>query len=229
VRVGQPLLSQISQAGRMNNRHLPAGQTMPGGGAGAGGVDMASGPGGGPRRRMPASYVPQYHQHVNPAMYPNYMNPYASQYYPQMPPPYQNGGMPTGGYMHYPTYTRSPPSMQQFAPLAGVSVPTTAYQRPPQQSPNLQTPYQPPPAPAPVPPHTPSSTHSSQAIHAPVETPTPPARETPIPPQAAPAEPTPAPPTPTREPFRPPVSHYRVLHSSLMHALANPFIVALAI
>ncbi|KAM0279225.1 hypothetical protein ACHAQH_004682 [Verticillium albo-atrum] len=96
-------------------------------------------------------------------MYPNYMSPYAGgqQFYQQLPPQYQNGGMPTGYMQHYQQpYMRSPPAMQQFVPMAGVSVPQP-YSRQHQQSPALATPYQPPPVPSAIAPHTPTSTHSS--------------------------------------------------------------------
>ncbi|KAK0369525.1 ubiquitin carboxyl-terminal hydrolase [Colletotrichum limetticola] len=138
----------------MNNRHLPAGQAMPGGGGPGGGVDMGGGPGGGNRRRMQqqptyAQYQ-QYQQYQQQPMYPNYMNPYAqpTPYYHQLPHQYQNGGMPSG-YMHYQQqqpYVRSPQAMPQpqYVPMAGVSVPQP-YSQP---SPALSTPYHPPPVPA---------------------------------------------------------------------------------
>ncbi|EEY14484.1 ubiquitin carboxyl-terminal hydrolase [Verticillium alfalfae VaMs.102] len=165
---------------------------MPGGGAPAvnGAGDMGPVPGhgahivhgghgghgghGNSRRRPPPppSYVPQYHQqhhqqhqHI-PPMYPNYMNPYAGgqQFYQQLPPQYQNGGMPTAYMQHYQQpYMRSPPAMQQFVPMAGVSVPQP-YPRQHQQSPALATPYQPPPMPSAIAPHTPTSTHSSHIM-----------------------------------------------------------------
>ncbi|KAF3353613.1 60S acidic ribosomal protein P2 [Verticillium dahliae VDG1] len=99
-------------------------------------------------------------------MYPNYMNPYAGgqQFYQQLPPQYQNGGMPTAYMQHYQQpYIRSPPAMQQFVPMAGVSVPQP-YPRQHQQSPALATPYQPPPMPSAIAPHTPTSTHSSHIM-----------------------------------------------------------------
>ncbi|KAK1970275.1 ubiquitin carboxyl-terminal hydrolase [Colletotrichum sublineola] len=170
----------------MNNRHLPAGQAMPGGGGpvGAGGVDMGGGPGGGNRRRMQqqptyAQYQQQQYQQHMP-MYPNYMNPYAAApYYHQLPHQYQNGGMPSG-YMHYqqqqqqPPYVRSPQAMAQYVPMAGVSV-LQPYTQPPQPSPALSTPYQPPPVPTAVP----------------IQSPPPP------PPPPQPIEPTPEPPAVT--------------------------------
>ncbi|KAM0333338.1 hypothetical protein ACHAQA_001999 [Verticillium albo-atrum] len=91
------------------------------------------------------------------------MNPYAGgqQFYQQLPPQYQNGGIPAGYMQHYQQpYMRSPPAMQQFVPMAGVSVPQP-YPRQHQQSPALATPYQPPPIPAVIAPHTPTSTQSS--------------------------------------------------------------------
>ncbi|KZL65755.1 ubiquitin thiolesterase [Colletotrichum tofieldiae] len=159
----------------MNNRHLPAGQAMPGGGGpgGAGGVDMGGGPGGGNRRRMQqqptyAQYQQhQYQQHM--PMYPNYMNPYAAApYYHQLPHQYQNGGMPSG-YMHYQQqqqqqpYVRSPQAMPQYVPMAGVSVPQP-YTQPPQPSPALSTPYQPPPVPAAMPVQSPPPPPPPQSI-----------------------------------------------------------------
>lgn len=185
------------------------------------GGGMGGGPGGGPRRRQPPQYPPQYHQPMN-QMYQNYM-PYTPQQYYGMPPQYpngqypngqyqngqyQNGGMPSPGYMPYQNYARSPPSMPQYVPMVGVSVPP-AYPRPAPQSPALSTPYQPPPVLAPIPPQTPSSTHSAQFPPSPTP-PTPQPRE-PVP---APA-PAPAPvqaqaPSPVvpQEPFRPPVSSF---------------------
>ncbi|KAF4995066.1 hypothetical protein FDECE_12921 [Fusarium decemcellulare] len=206
----------------MSNRHLPAGQNIQGGVGGVPGVDMVGGPGG-PRRRQPPPYAPQYHhhhQHMNP-MYANYM-PYSPQQYYGMPPQYQNGqyqggqypngqyqtgqyqngGMPSPGYMPYQNYARSPPSMPQYVPMVGVSVPPSYPPRPAQQqSPALSTPYQPPPAPAPIPPHTPSSTQSSQMIPPPTP-PTPQTTET-TPPVAPVSEPSPAP--KAKEPFRAPL------------------------
>ncbi|KJZ76845.1 hypothetical protein HIM_03722 [Hirsutella minnesotensis 3608] len=181
---------------------------------------MSGGPGGGPRRRQP-QYVPQYHhqqqqqqQHMAP-MYPNYM-PYAPQGYYGMPPQFQNGGMPSPGYIAYQGYARSPPAMPQYVPMVGVSVPPS-YARPSQQSPSLSTSYQPPPAPAPIPPQTPSSSHSSQMIPPPTP-PTPQTIEHALPPSvpaAIPAAALPAPPPAAqprespllerREPFRPPL------------------------
>ncbi|KAM5352596.1 hypothetical protein ACJ41O_005318 [Fusarium nematophilum] len=212
----------------MSNRHLPAGQNIQGGVGGVPGIDMAGGPGGGPRRRQQPPYVPQYHhhhQHMNP-MYANYM-PYGPQQYYGMPQQYQNtqypggqyqnsqyqsgqyqnGGIPSPGYMPYQNYARSPPSIPQYVPMVGVSVPPS-YARPPQQqSPALSTPYQPPTAQAPAPPHTPSSTHSSQMI----PPPTPPTPQTTEPPP--PVVPTPEPKVEpvvvvvpeAKEPFHPPL------------------------
>lgn len=193
----------------MSNRHLPAGQSIhQGGPGGVPGADMGGAPGGGPRRRQP-QYVPQYHQqqqqqHMGP-MYPNYV-PYAPQGYYGMPPQFQNGGMPSPGYMPYQNYARSPPSMHQYVPMVGVSVPPN-YPRPAQHSPSLSTPYQPPPAPPPIPPQTPSSTHSSQMLPPPTP-PTPQIIEQPVP--APPAAAVAAPqldssPIVERKSFRPPV------------------------
>ncbi|KAJ9156543.1 Cysteine proteinase [Pleurostoma richardsiae] len=199
----------------MSNRHLPAGQAaMPGGP----GVEMVPGPGmGGPRRgNRPPQYPAQYHhQPVGPPMYANYM-PYGP-YYPPMPPPYQNGGIPSPGYMPYQPYSRSPPTMQQYVPMPmSPSMPQPPYSRPPQSlSPVVSTPYQPPPlppthipvlGPAPVPPLTPSSTHSSQIIPPPPITSPPPqtpeAVQQPIHIQPQPDVLSPSTP---REPFRPPL------------------------
>ncbi|XP_044717095.1 ubiquitin carboxyl-terminal hydrolase domain-containing protein [Hirsutella rhossiliensis] len=110
---------------------------------------MSGGPGGGPRRRQP-QYMPQYHhqqQHMGP-MYPSYV-PYGPQGYYGMPPQFQNGGVPSQGYMAYQGYARSPPSMPQYVPM-------------------------PPSAPVPIPPQTPSSSHSSQML----PPPTPPTPQT---------------------------------------------------
>ncbi|KAL6922105.1 hypothetical protein ACHAPO_002863 [Fusarium lateritium] len=109
---------------------------------------------------------------------------------------YHNAGIPSpGGYMSYQQqhYARSPPAMNQFVPMSGVSVPPSYATRPAQQqSPALPTPYQ-PPAPASLPPQTPTSTHSSQIV----PTPTPP-----VPQETEPAPPAPpvAPAEPPREP-----------------------------
>ncbi|KAF6839441.1 ubiquitin thiolesterase [Colletotrichum plurivorum] len=86
-------------------------------------------------------------------MYSGYMAPYpGGPYYPPQPHQYQNGS-----YMHYPQqqqYVRSPPQhMQQYVPMAGVSVPQL-YPQPSHPSPVLSTPYQPPPASAAMPPQT---------------------------------------------------------------------------
>ncbi|KAL6864028.1 hypothetical protein J3F83DRAFT_184822 [Trichoderma novae-zelandiae] len=101
------------------------------------------------------------HQHVN-NMYSNYAA-YAPQGYYGMPPPqYQAGVHP--GYMPYQNYTRSPPPMQQFAPMTGVAV-SPSYHR---ASPNSTAPYQIPLAYGPNGmPHTPSSTHSSLPLRPP--------------------------------------------------------------
>lgn len=120
----------------------------------------------GRRRPLPAHASPYHYQ--PPTMYPNYMHPYAAgQYYQQqVPPQYQaglSGGMPSGYMPFQPPYMRSPPSMQQFVPMAGVSV-AQPYPRHHQQSPALATPYQPPPVPGAVLPQTPTSTHSSHAF-----------------------------------------------------------------
>ncbi|KND88361.1 putative ubiquitin carboxyl-terminal hydrolase 3 [Tolypocladium ophioglossoides CBS 100239] len=197
----------------MSNRHLPAGQSIhQGGPGGVPGVDMGGAPGGGPRRRQP-QYMPQYQQqqqqqqqqHMGP-MYPNYV-PYAPQGYYGMPPQFQNGGMPSPGYMPYQNYARSPPSMHQYVPMVGVSVPPN-YPRPAQHSPSLSTPYQPAPAPAPIPPQTPSSTHSSQMLPPPTP-PTPQIIEKPVqaPPPAAVIAPQQLVSSPImeRQSFRPPL------------------------
>ncbi|WQF88347.1 Putative ubiquitin specific protease, papain-like cysteine peptidase superfamily [Colletotrichum destructivum] len=185
----------------MNNRHLPAGQAMPGVG-GAGGVDMGGGPGGGNRRRMQqqptyAQYQQQQYQQQHMPMYPNYMNPYAAApYYHQLPHQYQNGGMPSG-YMHYQQqqpYVRSPQAMPQYVPMAGVSVPQP-YTQPPQPSPALSTPYQPPPMPTAIP----------------VQSPPPP-------PPPQPIEPTPEPSV-----VAPSVVASSVVSSSVVTPFAEPF------
>ncbi|KAM0432363.1 hypothetical protein ACHAPT_004905 [Fusarium lateritium] len=213
----------------MSNRHLPAGQNIQGGAGGVPGVDMVVGGPGGPRRRQAPPYVPQYqqqhhqhqhhHQQMNP-MYAGYTQ-FAPQPYYGMPPQYQNaqyqnaqyqhqylngqyqnGGMPSPGYMQYQNYARSPPSMHQYVPMVGVSVPPSFPTRPAQQhSPALSTPYQPPPAPAPIPPHTPSSTNSSQ-MRPPPTPPTPQTTE-PQPPVVPVREPSPPP--KAKEPFRAPL------------------------
>ncbi|PHH88015.1 hypothetical protein CDD83_8121 [Cordyceps sp. RAO-2017] len=187
---------------------------------------MSGGPGGGPRRRHP-QYMPQYHpqqQHMGP-MYPGYM-PYAPQAYYGMPPQFQNGAVPSPGYMAYQGYARSPPSMHQYVPMVGVSVPPT-YPRPPQHSPILSTSYQPPPAPAPMPPQTPSSSHSSQ-MPPPPTPPTPQTIEhvhvhTSAPSAAAAAAPPPPPSVAHQseeplveqpEPFRPPLPWFSCPDSS---------------
>ncbi|KAM0453447.1 hypothetical protein ACHAPV_006229 [Trichoderma viride] len=193
----------------MSNRHLPAGQNIQAAAGGVnGGMDMngnmahVGNVGGGPRRNRPQynNNVP-YHQHREPhyqhqqhqqhpqhMMYSNYP-PYTQQQYYAMPQHhYQQPVAP--GYMPYQGYTRSPPPMQQFAPMVGVSIPPS-YPRGVPQSPNPTTPYQPPLATAPGLPHTPSSTHSTQLL--PPHTPTTP--QTPQSLQPAPVVPTP----PTQE------------------------------
>ncbi|TDZ71666.1 putative ubiquitin carboxyl-terminal hydrolase 3 [Colletotrichum trifolii] len=179
---GPSLQIHDPQAGRMNSRHLPAGQAMPGGsGPGpAAGVDMGGGPGGGNRRRVQqhSSYAPyhqQYHQHI--PMYPTgYMNPYAPTppfYHHPPPQPYQNPAM-TSGYMHYPPqqqqqqqpYPRSAQVMPPYVPMSGVSV-TQPYSQPPQQSPALATPYQPPPIPASMPVQSPPTSQPQLLHHTP--------------------------------------------------------------
>ncbi|UNI20902.1 Ubiquitinyl hydrolase 1 [Purpureocillium takamizusanense] len=192
----------------MSNRHLPAGQNIHHQGGGPGGVpgaDMGSGPGGNPRRRQP-QYMPQYHQqHMSP-VYSGYMPYGAPQAYYGMPPQFQNGGMPSPGYMPpYQGYpARSPPSMHQYVPMVGVSIPPS-YPRPSQQqSPSLSTAYQPPPAPAPIPPQTPSSTHSSQMLPPPTP-PTPQHIEQAVVPPPPPPQKLESPPTIERQPFRPPL------------------------
>ncbi|RDA94239.1 hypothetical protein CP533_0567 [Ophiocordyceps camponoti-saundersi (nom. inval.)] len=127
------------------------------------------GPGGGPRPRRQPQYHPHYsHHHPHQqqqmgAMYQNFL-PYAPHTYYNVPPQFQNGGIPSPAYhMTYQGYGRPP----QYVPMVGVSVPPSYPARPPQQSPSLSTSYQPPPAPASIPPQTPSSTHSSQMIHPP--------------------------------------------------------------
>ncbi|KAK3327113.1 hypothetical protein B0T19DRAFT_449497 [Cercophora scortea] len=161
-----------------------------GGGGGGGGVGGGGPPGrrGGRQQHYNAAHHYHQHQHqhqhvsqqhVNQQhisqqqhlMYTaaNFMPPYgANPYYgQQLPPHYQNGGMAGPAYMAYPppaAYSRSPPPIQQYAPLVAQS-----YVRPPQHSPVVTTPYQvPPPAILPVanlPPHTPSSTHSYAVPH----------------------------------------------------------------
>lgn len=127
-------------------------------------MDMGGGP---PRRRQQQSqqqppqpqYLPQYHPGMNP-MYQNY-NPYNAPPYYGVPPQYQNGGIPSPGYMQYQNYSRSPPTMPQYVPMTGVAVPPNNYAHPSPHSPSLSTPYRPPPPPVPMTPHTPSSTQSS--------------------------------------------------------------------
>lgn len=127
-------------------------------------MDMSGAP---PRRRQQQpqqqqppqpQYMPQYHPGMNP-MYQNY-TPYNAPPYYGVPPQYQNGGMPSPGYMQYQNYSRSPPAIPQYVPMTGVAVPPN-YTHPSPHSPSLSTPYRPPPAPAPMTSHTPSSTQSS--------------------------------------------------------------------
>lgn len=101
---------------------------------------------------------------MNPAYAP-YM-PYPPQQYYGMPP-YPNG-MGSPGY--YPSYSRSPPTMSQYVPMMGVSVPPANPQLAQHSPAAMATPYQPPPAPVPLPPQTPSSTHSAQ-LNTPLSTP----------------------------------------------------------
>lgn len=142
---------------------------MHGGHGGYGGHGAHGGPRDSRRgRRAPPFHPSQYHHQPPPPppphMYPNYMNPYANQFYPQQAPPQyqQNGGVPSG-YMHFhqPYNMRSPPSMQQYVPMAGVSVPSPYAPRQNPHSPALSTSYQPPPAPNSMPPQTPTSAHGS--------------------------------------------------------------------
>ncbi|UKZ48552.1 hypothetical protein TrVGV298_002777 [Trichoderma virens] len=187
----------------MSNRHLPAGQSIQATAGGmSGGMDMNGNMGGASAETA---------AHMN-HMYSNYA-PYAAQQYYGMPPhQYQTGGVPAPGYMAYPNYNRSPPPMQQFAPMVGVSIPPSY----PRASPNPMTPYQPPLAPAPGLPHTPSSTHSSQLLppHTPTTPQTPPVvQQAPVPVPVQETAPAPAPAAPpvvapvveSREPFRPPL------------------------
>ncbi|KAG6001952.1 hypothetical protein E4U21_003633 [Claviceps maximensis] len=95
------------------------------------------------------------------SMYRGYMS-YAPQQYYGMPPQYNNGAMPSQGYMTYQNYGRSPPPTHQYAPMMGVSVPQN-YPRHYEQSASLATPYQPPSS-IPVHSQTPSSTHPSTMI-----------------------------------------------------------------
>ncbi|KAL6702243.1 hypothetical protein J3F84DRAFT_357166 [Trichoderma pleuroticola] len=203
----------------MSNRHLPAGQGIQAAaGSINGGMDV-NGNMGGPRRRQ-QQYMTPYHQHQLQNQHPQHMNhmysnyaPYAPQQYYAMPPhQYQTGGVPAPGYMAYQNYnTRSPPPMQQYAPMVGVSIPPSY----PRASPNPMTPYQPPLAPAPGLPHTPSSTHSSQLLPPPTPTTpqTPPVvQPAPVPEPVQETTPAPAAPAPvvapvveSREPFRPPL------------------------
>ncbi|PNP43309.1 hypothetical protein TGAMA5MH_04766 [Trichoderma gamsii] len=220
----------------MSNRHLPAGQNIQAAAGGVnGGLDMngnmahMGNMGGGPRRNRPQysnnnmpyhqhrepHYQHQQHQHPQQMMYSNYQ-PYAHQQYYAIPQHhYPQPVAPGTGYMPYQGYTRSPPPMQQFAPMVGVSVPPS-YPRGVPQSPNPTTPYQPPLATAPGLPHTPSSTHSTQLLppHTPTTPQTPqsvqPAAVVPTPPtQDTAPSPAPAPAivaaAEPREPFRPPL------------------------
>ncbi|KAI6710571.1 hypothetical protein JHW43_006901 [Diplocarpon mali] len=156
-----------SQAGMMNGRHLPAGQSMP--------IDVG--------RRRPHNQYQQQHQHQHqhqhqqyaPQMYNNYMQPYASNYYPQpIPPQYHNAPLPHQ-YNPYPPppYVRSPPPIQQHygpAPLPQQQQQQQPYTKP-QQPLVVSSPYH-APASAP-PPRAPSSTQSTHAVPAPMTPPTP--------------------------------------------------------
>lgn len=203
----------------MNNRHLPAGQGMQGAGgpAGVSGGEMPTGPsqgggGGGRGGRGQRHYSHQYHQHQHQPMhhYANYVPPYPAQYYPPVHPhpQYQNGGMQSPAYMPYQMpYGRSPPPMQPYVPMVGVSVQQNYPSRPSQQqSPVLSNPYQPPPVPvsAPIPPQTPSSTHSSYPPPAPATPPVVPVEAPKS--QAAPSRVETPPAAPARPAFRAPVS-----------------------
>lgn len=221
----------------MSNRHLPAGQGIQAAAGGInGGMDL-NGNMGGPRRRQ-QQYMNPYHQHQLQNQHPQHMNhmysnyaPYAPQQYYGMPPhQYQTGGVPAPGYMPYQNYnTRSPPPMQQYAPMVGVSIPPSY----PRASPNPMTPYQPPLAPAPGLPHTPSSTHSSQLLPPPTPTTpqTPPVvQPAPVPvpvqettPAPAPVAPSPvvAPVVESREPFRPPVSFIEAILAEICMSYTN--------
>ncbi|KAH6697023.1 ubiquitin carboxyl-terminal hydrolase [Plectosphaerella plurivora] len=108
-----------------------------------------------------------HHQYHQPAPYqttPSIPNPYQNQYYQQQQQqsPQVQQQQPYGG--------RSPPPMQQFVPMAGVTVGQQYPVHHQHASPALATPYQPPPMPvapavtAPVLPQTPTSTHSSQFV-----------------------------------------------------------------
>ncbi|KAI1372956.1 cysteine proteinase [Hypoxylon crocopeplum] len=175
----------------MNGNHLPAGQPMPGGVGGGGGVvargqvDMGGlASSGGRRRPPPYPTHHQYHhpQHVNSMYHNSYMNPYAQSFYSQVPHHYQNGAMASAPYMHYNPYPqRSPPAIhQQYPPIVSSTMqpPPQPYSRPPPQqpSPALSTPppyaAAAPPPPVPIP-ETPSSTHSSQVLPTPLTPPTP--------------------------------------------------------
>lgn len=200
----------------MNNRHLPAGQGMQGAGGPAGipGGEMPTGPsqgggGGGRGGRGPRHYSHQYHHHQPMHHYANYVPPYPAQYYPPVHPhpQYQNGGMQSPAYMPYQMpYGRSPPPMQPYVPMVGVSVQQNYPSRHSQQSPVLANPYQPPPVPvsAPILPQTPSSTHSSYPPPAPA---TPPVVPVEAPKSQATLSQVGTPPVaPARPPFRAPVS-----------------------
>jgi ubiquitin carboxyl-terminal hydrolase 10 len=191
--------------------------------------DMGPGPSpghhnsGGPRRRpqyqqqqqqqQQQQYSYAQHNPNQPIYYQtSHMNPYASAYYPQVPPHYPPATMPGAPYMPYAGYTRSPPAMHQQYPSivsSSMSHPPQPYSRPPPQQPSpaiaTPPPYAMPHPPPPVPiPQTPSSTHSSQAVQAPLTPPTPQSQE------VAPPQPE-VEVLPARAPFRPPVSH---LHPS---------------
>lgn len=177
------------------------------------GPAQGGGGGGGRGGRGPRHFSHHQYHHHQPMHHYNYVPPYPAQYYPPMHPhpQYQNGGMQSP-YIPYqaPPYGRSPPPMQPYVPMVGVSVQQNYSSRhSQQQSPVLSNPYQPPPAPTAVLPQTPTSTHSSQG---------PPAAATPPVAPTESAKPQPAvsqvetpPPAPSRPPFRAPVSQCRVL------------------
>lgn len=185
-----------------------------GGPAGISGGEMPTGPsqgggGGGRGGRGPRHYS-QYHHHQPMHHYANYVPPYPAQYYPPVHPhpQYQNGGMQSPAYMPYQMpYGRSPPPMQPYVPMVGVSVQQNYPSRQSQQqSPVLSNPYQPPPVPvsAPILPQTPSSTHSSYPPPAPATPPVVPVEAPKS--QAAISQVGTPPVAPARPPFRAPVS-----------------------
>ena|SRR5450432_496268 len=150
----------------MNGRHLPAGQGMQG--------DMN-------RRR---SYNHQQYQHQPTApVYNGYIHPY-NNFYPQVPPQYSHGVIPSAQYQPFQSYGRSPPP--QFPQYAHTPPPVvSSYTRPPHSPAVVSTPYVPPP------PQRPVSSESSQTMAAP---------PTPSTPLVQPAV------TIVRPPFQPPVS-----------------------